>query len=158
MTPPPAQRYRSAVDTWLLILLGGGILVAGASCGIVLVVGDAPARAIAAVTGAIGIGLPLWVLTTTSYTLTAEHLLVRCGPLRKQLPISDIMEVTPTSNPLSAPALSLDRLRIATARHGAVMISPADRSGFIADLEAKRAAAAARTPVGTAGPGQSSPV
>jgi Bacterial PH domain len=137
-----ATTYRSAVDRWLLLVLGGALLVAGVSCGIVLVSGDAAARAIAGATGALGVGLPLWVLTSTSYTLTSEHLVVRSGPFRWRIPIAGIVEVTPTRNPLSAPALSLNRLRIMSAG-ASVMISPADPGRFLADLEARRARAAA---------------
>jgi hypothetical protein len=57
-------------------------------------------------------------------------------------PIADILAVTPTTNPLSAPALSLNRLRV-TSRSASVMISPADRARFVADLEARRARLAA---------------
>ena len=90
----------------------------------------------------LGVGLPLWVLTSTSYTLTSGHLVVRSGPFRRRIPIADIVEVTPTTNPLSAPALSLNRLRV-TSRGASVTISPADRGRFVADLEARRARAAA---------------
>lgn len=50
--------------------------------------------------------------------------------------MGEISEVRPTHNPLSSPALSLDRLHV---QYGpgflkAVMISPADREGFLEDL------------------------
>ena len=134
--------YRSAVDRWLLVVLGAAMLVAGVSCGLAIFVGDAPALVIAGAAGALGIGLPAWVLTTTSYTLTSERLDVRSGPFRWRIPIAGIVDVAPTRNPLSAPALSLNRLRITTFGRPDLMISPADRHGFLDDLEARRAAAA----------------
>jgi len=146
MSPPAAAdvptTYPSAVDGWVRLVLGVAPLVAAVFWGIVIVVGDATARVIAGAAGALGVGLPLWVLTSTSYTLTSGHLVVRSGPFRRRIPIADIVEVTPTTNPLSAPALSLNRLRV-TSRGASVTISPADRGRFVADLEARRARAAA---------------
>ena len=134
--------YRSAVDPWLWLVLAGSIVVIVLTGGTLLVAGDGPSRAIGVVSGLIGGGLPLWVLTSTSYTLTPAELIVRSGPFRWRRPLADITSITPTRNPLSSPALSLDRLRIETRGKAALMISPADRAGFLADLEARRAQAA----------------
>jgi PH (Pleckstrin Homology) domain-containing protein len=136
--------YRSAVDRWLLVVLGFGMLLAGTSVAIVLVVGDSAARAIAALAALAGVGLPIWILRATSYTLTGTELLVRSGPFRRRLEIADIVSITPTTNPLSSPALSLNRLRIDERGGRSIMISPADRDRFLADLEARRAAGSGR--------------
>ena len=138
---PDATVYRSAVDAWLWVVLAGAVAVVVLTCGALLVAGDGAARAIGLVSALIGGGLPIWVLTSTSYTLTPTDLLVRSGPFRWRRPIADITAVTPTRNPLSSPALSLDRLRIETRGDAPLMISPADRAGFLADLEARRAKA-----------------
>jgi hypothetical protein len=138
-----AITYRSAVDTWLWVVLAGAIAVILLTCGTLLATGDGGALAIGLLAGLIGAGLPLWILRSTSYTLTPTELLVRSGPVRWRRPIADITSITPTRNPLSSPALSLDRLRIESRGHGAIMISPADRAGFLADLEARRAALSA---------------
>ena len=45
--------------------------------------------------------------------------------------------MTPTRNPLSSPALSLDRLRVthrASSGERGLLISPADTAGFLAAL------------------------
>jgi hypothetical protein len=55
---------------------------------------------------------PLWILGSTSYTLTSSHLLVRSGPFRWLIPLDSIQSIMPTRDPLSSPALSIDRLRI----------------------------------------------
>jgi hypothetical protein len=135
--------YRSAVDTWLLLALGAGGLLALVAAVSVFAAGDAAARGIAVLTLFLGVGLPLWILTTTSYTLDGDTLLVRSGPVTRRVPIADITAVVPTRNPLSSPALSLDRLRIEVRGARPVMISPADRTGFLADLDARRAAVSA---------------
>jgi len=62
-------------------------------------------------------------------------LLVRSGPFRWRVPIADIVRITPTTNALSSPALSLDRLRIEYGRGSAIMISPRDKDQFLRDLE-----------------------
>ena len=133
--------YRSAVDTWLRIVLGAGVAIAVAACGITIVAGDAAARAVAGLALLVGAGLPLWILASTTYTFDGGELAIRSGPVRSRVPVADITAITPTTNPLSSPALSLARLRIDYGPGRSIMISPADRAGFLADLEARRTAA-----------------
>jgi hypothetical protein len=56
------------------------------------------------------------------------------------MPLKEIEKITLTHNPLSSPALTLDRLWI-TYRHGgkkrAVMISPLDKDGFLKAVAAR---------------------
>ncbi len=54
----------------------------------------------------------LWVLYGTRYTLTDKALTVQSGPFRWVIDLEAISEITPTRNPLSSPACSLDRLHI----------------------------------------------
>src|SRR5258707_12255527 len=72
------------------------------------------------------------------YEVTSTDLIVRCGPFRTIVPLDTIVEVFPTNNPLSAPAPSLDRLRInyrkKTGRKWFTLISPKDKEGFVRDL------------------------
>lgn len=135
-----ATIYRSAVDAWLVAVLAAGGLIAMTAGVSLFVAGDATARGLAVVIVLVGAGLPLWILTTTSYTLDEGVLLVRSGPVTRRVPIADITGVAPTRNPLSSPALSLDRLRIEVRGARPILISPSDRAGFLADLEARRAA------------------
>jgi hypothetical protein len=81
--------------------------------------------------------LPLWLLRTTDYTTTDTHLRIRCGPLRRNVPLADVRAVRPTRNPLSSPALSLDRLRIEYSRALAAMVSPDDKEGFLRALRTR---------------------
>lgn len=135
---PATVVYRSAVDSWLLVVLGGAMLMSATACGLVVMAGDAGAIMIALLSGALGVGLPLWILTSTSYTLTADQLIVRSGPLRWRIPLAHIREVAPTSSLLSAPALSLRRWRIDSADGSHVVISPVDPAAFVADLRARQ--------------------
>lgn len=80
-------------------------------------------------------GLILWLLYSTLYKLTAQELVVRSGPFRWKVRLDSIQEISPTHNPLSSPACSLDRLRIRyrESRFG-IMISPADKAAFLQDI------------------------
>jgi hypothetical protein len=86
-------------------------------------------------------GLPVWLLLTTRYVLSADALKVTSGPFRWTVRIADIKSVTPTRSMISSPALSLQRLEIRYGTYQSVIISPADRDGFLRALEARRHAA-----------------
>lgn len=76
----------------------------------------------------------LHILLSTTYTVTPELVVVRCGFFRWKIPTQRITRITETHNPLSSPAPSLDRLRISYNRHNELMISPRDKQEFIAVL------------------------
>lgn len=82
--------------------------------------------------------LVLWGCYTTRYEVTSSDLIVRFGPFHTSLPLDRIVEVFPTHNPLSAPAPSLDRLRINYRKKNGKMwlalISPQDKEDFVRDL------------------------
>src|SRR5690606_5501378 len=84
------------------------------------------------------VGLPLWLLRSTGYTLERTQLHIRSGPFSWVVPIAEIRDITATRNPLSSPALSRDRLLITYGRHGRIMISPADKDAVLRELEALR--------------------
>jgi len=86
-------------------------------------------------------GTPAWIFATTRYDLSGGTLIIRSGPFRWSIPVADIKSITPTRNPLSSPALSLDRLRIEYGRERAVMISPNQKEAFLRALETHRRAA-----------------
>jgi hypothetical protein len=69
---------------------------------------------------------------TTYYTVEGNTLSVKSSVLINiKIDITTIRKITETNNPLSSPALSLDRLWIDYGKNGAVMISPEDKEGFI---------------------------
>jgi membrane protein YdbS with pleckstrin-like domain len=67
------------------------------------------------------------------YGISADELIIRHGVVRQRAALAKILSVEPTRNPLSSPALSLDRLKISTGPRArdSIMISPADREGFL---------------------------
>ncbi len=97
----------------------------------------------------VGLAVPVLVSTAfllavvyrTDYAVTATEIRVRSGPFRWRVPLAAIASIVPTRNPLSSPAVSLDRLRIAyrnaRGRERALMISPADKAGFLAAVAAR---------------------
>ena len=133
---PSVSRYPSKRDWWLVILLFSASLF---SLYALVTVISAPVHLLVKVVGTVlflgaAVLLP-WILFGTCYILTKEHLIIRCLSREYPIPLRDIYEVFPTHNPLSAPACSLDRLRIKFkgSRFGA-LISPKDKEEFIRDL------------------------
>lgn len=129
------ERFGSKRDGWLigvlvialgvaLISLGAGLAQPGHPVGLWGVFGILLAST----------GFVVWLWTTTDYLLGEEELLVRSGPFRWRIPVAEIREITPTHNPCSSPALSLDRLEIRYGRGGFLLISPKDRARFFRSL------------------------
>lgn len=52
----------------------------------------------------------------------------------KSLEIKSIKRIVETRNPITSPALSLDRIELIYNRFGSVLISPKDKKGFIQEL------------------------
>ncbi|MDP5134310.1 MAG: PH domain-containing protein, partial [Paraglaciecola sp.] len=125
------QVFRSKVDTWL-----GIVLVAAALAVLYGVIhslnsGDNADIVASLFALLVSTGLPIWLINSTRYTLTEQQLLVQSGPFQWQIPIVQISNITPTINPLSSPALSLDRLRIDYGQGRSLMISPKQQQQFL---------------------------
>jgi hypothetical protein len=72
-----------------------------------------------------------------SYEIRPPDLLVRAGLTRSRIALSSIEAVSPTRDPASAPALSLDRLRIDYLKKGKLtfsLVSPEDKAAFLTNL------------------------
>jgi hypothetical protein len=76
----------------------------------------------------------LWTFYGTNYTLLADELLICSGPLRFHVPLGEITSVTPSRNPRSGPACSLDRLEIRYRERSRILISPIDKAAFLQAL------------------------
>ncbi len=71
------------------------------------------------------------------YEITATTLLVRSGVIRVKIPLTSIQQVVPDRTLGSAPAWSLDRLRVDYRQYGVtrvVHISPKDKVRFMQNL------------------------
>lgn len=133
-----ATVYKSKTDAWLVAVLALAIAVSLSASATVMLAGGSATWWVVGVTVALGIGLPLWVLLGTDYRLESGQLHVRSGPFNWRIPVATITNIVPTSNPLSSPALSLDRLRIEYENGKTIMISPRDRDRFLRDMEVMR--------------------
>ncbi|KWW17578.1 MULTISPECIES: PH domain-containing protein [Peribacillus] len=78
--------------------------------------------------------LLLWIWFTTYYVIEDKTLLVRSAFIRKTISIDDIQAIDRSFNPLSSPALSLDRIKISYGPHQYILISPLHREMFIEEL------------------------
>lgn len=90
---------------------------------------------ISVATGAVMLG----VTYPLHYQITSSDLNIRSGLLRWQIPLASVYAVHPTNNPLSSPALSLDRLRVDYRKNGKpryILISPENKGEFIRELAA----------------------
>ncbi|CAN7597082.1 PH domain-containing protein [Acidovorax sp. LjRoot117] len=131
--------FTSRVDSWLLAIgpLAGLFAITSVAVTVVPlafnagVLHDKTMLSLIAVVFALTLVLPLWLLLDTSYTLTAEELLVRSGPLRWRIALGDVREVLPSRSWVSSPALSLDRLRIRYGQGRSILISPREKQRFI---------------------------
>ena len=82
------------------------------------------------------IALMLMPFFGTKYTLTDSQLLVNNGFSTQRIELADITYVTPSRSAISAPALSLDRLKI-TYKNKKVLISPKDKPLFYLEIQAR---------------------
>ena len=132
----PQRRFPSKRDTWLvLVLWGAALALVYASIDVARSPTPAMFKALFLLICIPAALLLPWILYGTSYALTEEALLIRCGPFRNRVLVSAIQEVTPSRNPMSSPACSLDRLHIKYrgSRLG-ILVSPADKRSFLQEL------------------------
>ena len=121
--------YRSRVDLWfvfLLVLIYAGILYEG-------IVQE---NELAWVFGILFTLVLRLAALPCRYTLMPDHVLVRCGVQRWEIPYKEIKSMRSSYNPATAPALSLRRLEI---RHGPqlTLISPPSPSEFASEVRAR---------------------
>src|SRR5262249_987884 len=106
------QWYRSKIDWWMVPLLCLPPVASIVVC--VSLVVEAKMSELPWGLGGIlfVLGIYFGLVFPMKYGLDDTSLLVRFGVCRQRIPLADVLEVRPTHNPLSSPALSLDRLRI----------------------------------------------
>lgn len=135
------RTHPTKIDWWLGLLIG--VAAAGsvaAAAGVLATQPWTPGNLLPLLVGPLFFAATVWTMFNTAYDIGGADLLVRAGPFRWRIPLSAIESVTPTNNPLSSPAFSLDRLMVRYRNEGGaerwVMISPRDKAGFLADLAA----------------------
>jgi len=127
------RAYPSKVDTWLAVILFLAVVFPPIMVGIVAL---STHQAFLIPAGFISTVMVCMLAIPVRYVLLEKELLIQSGMIRIRVPYDSIERVEPSRNPLSSPALSLDRLAITHVK-GSVMVSPADREGFLSDLQGR---------------------
>jgi len=127
-----AKRFQSKVDSWLIIVFVAAMVLQIAVLVSVIRRDSDPWEVLVLVVATLSVLLLVGsMLRYTYYSVEGGQLRIVCGPFRWRVSIDDIHSVEPTHNPLSSPALSLDRLRITYGKNRKIMVSPADKAGFL---------------------------
>lgn len=130
-----AKRFASKIDWWLIAILMGSVILVVVGLGVSINQDPDPTHAAVAVSlTLLFLALIGSVLFRTYYQVNGNNLRIVSGPFHWNVPIDQIISVERTRNPLSSPALSLDRLRIRYADKKSIMISPADQRRFVKAL------------------------
>lgn len=135
------MRFVSKVDGWLIPVFI--IAIAGMFAAFVAVlIDDTPLwlQLLVAIITVLFSALLFAVLKSTYYVVADGVLRIVSGPFNWTIRISDIVEIKPTRSVLSSPALSLDRLKVTYGKRRYVLVSPADKDGFVRAIENERAA------------------
>lgn len=121
--------FKSAVDWWYYLII---IVVAIFLVTVLWPLIDTGELSIhwAAIIILLSLCLPIW-LYSTNYRVTADELLIKSGPFKWVILLSDIQSVEPTRSALSSPALSLNRLRIKYSKDKQILISPDKPEEFL---------------------------
>jgi hypothetical protein len=76
----------------------------------------------------------VWITLSTYYEFEPEALIAHSGPFSWRVPLREISAVRESKSVRSGPALSMDRLEIIYRNGRVLLISPEDKSGFLAAL------------------------
>jgi len=139
------KTYKSAIDLWLVAILVGvpaALIFTGLSVGLGLNYLHWH-ESIGRFAGffLVGVGVAVAALIGVlsypcRYTLTETELHIQCGVLGWVVPYRDIRRLELSCSLWSAPALSLNRVKI-VLDEGFRLISPKNRLEFIRDLQAR---------------------
>lgn len=124
--------FKSKIDWWFWLAIAAAVLGVVAAVVAVILEGRNPTGVTIVIFASLfAIAFFGSVAFGTSYTIDRKVLFVRSGPFRWKVVLDEITSVEATRNPLSSPALSLDRLRIRYGKRRSIMVSPADKAGFL---------------------------
>jgi general stress protein CsbA len=81
------------------------------------------------------LGYFIYLIWAVRYTLSSDHLHISAGFIyNKKIALSEIRSLVETNNPLSSPALSLDRIDVRFGKSGTILISPKDKERFMTEV------------------------
>ena len=125
--------YDSAVDWWIAALILLSPLTAVGIGVYLLIDGQADGAMYLFLMGAGVLVLTIALTYPCRYTILDDSLSIRCGIVFYQIPLNEIESVEPSGSWLSAPALSLQRVKV-RSKNRTILISPEPREEFIEDL------------------------
>ena len=128
-TESDVQRFRSKVDAWLALVVTG-VLGAMWLAPVRRLWAGRPIDALDIIASVLATAFIVWLFRGTYYVVTADALIMHAGPFRRTVPLRLVQRLRATHNPLSSPALSLDRIEV-TYGSKRILISPEDRRGFV---------------------------
>jgi len=129
--------YRSKKDWWLVSLVWGAVFSVLFVGLYNVIVGDTQLGWELVRAGVVAAAVVVFTTYPLDYEITADELIARSGFMRWRVPLDSIEEVGPSRCAASAPAWSLDRLRVEYTKGGAprsLYISPEDKGAFMRDL------------------------
>jgi hypothetical protein len=126
---PGDQTFRSKVDAWLALVVAGGVGAMWLSA-VRRIWAGRPIDALDVIFPLLATAFIVWVFRATYYVITADALIVHAGPIRRTVRLQSIQRLRATHNPLSSPALSLDRIEV-TYGSKRILVSPRDKRGFV---------------------------
>ncbi|MBT8352523.1 MAG: PH domain-containing protein [Deltaproteobacteria bacterium] len=131
--------YSSKKDWWLMaIIAGAGLALAWAAANQVTTNSlTHPASWILLLCLLFYLAVVLIFAYPVSYEIRPPDLLIRAGLTNSRITLSSIEAIRPARDPSSAPALSLDRLRIDYMKKGKpafTLVSPEDKTNFLTNL------------------------
>ncbi|MGL1005844.1 PH domain-containing protein [Vibrio vulnificus] len=129
------KTFKSKIDLWLGLTLGCSVIVSvWGAWDLFMNQASVGNYFTACFLLLLGAGLPIWLLIGTKYSVAGSVLKVSSGPFRWQIELSAIDNVKSSRSILSGPALSLDRLEIEFESGKRILVSPKDKSSFLAAI------------------------
>lgn len=119
-----------------------GVLGLAMPCVALIAIGTSVGRNTAvllplAIVTALVAAVVVWIVLSTYYEIAGGLLTAHCGPFSWRIPLQDISRVRESRSVRSGPALSMDRLEIAWGESHVLLISPKDKTSFLAALRAQ---------------------
>ncbi|MEM6886490.1 MAG: PH domain-containing protein [Verrucomicrobiota bacterium] len=143
------EQYPGKVDVWLVAVVVVILLAVLISAGIVSwKTGDYRGLIFVLVCEVVTTSLILLISCPLRYQLDSEKIVVQSGVMRTEVPVDKITGIEKNRNPLSAPAWSLDRLKIHydnDSYPAYIVVSPRDRERFLKQLDAYRNSSSAES-------------
>ena len=107
------RRFESKIDAWLAyVIYGAALICLFTSIYVVYTSPGIGSYLLSVVIFCGGFLFPLWLVRSTAYLVGTSTLVIKSGPFRWLIELDDIVDIEASSNPISSPALSLDRLAI----------------------------------------------